>query len=43
MEELICQRATVQGFQGRKLTILRISYQQAKQIIDHQAVQIYSL
>ena len=42
MEESICQRTTMQRVQGRKLTILWSSFQQ-KQIVDHQALQIYSL
>ena len=42
MEESICQRTTMQRVQGRKLTIFWIRFRQ-KQIIDHQALQIYSL
>ena len=42
MEESICQRTTMQRVQDRKLLILQISFRQ-KEIVDHQALQIYSL
>ena len=42
MEESICQRTTMQRVQSRKFTILWTSFWQ-KQIVDHQALQIYSL